>query len=62
MTNAEIAADLGISTETVKKHVHKLLRSIGVRNRAALAAWWAEVAIQLARQQSWPAKPLVLPA
>jgi DNA-binding NarL/FixJ family response regulator len=48
-TNAEIAADRGISTETVKKHAHKLMRLIGARNRASLAAWWTEVADSLAR-------------
>ena len=46
-TNAEIAADRGISTETVKKHAHKLMRLIGARNRASLAAWWAEIAESL---------------
>lgn len=37
-TNAEIADKLGISTETVKDHVSRLLRTLGARNRTELVA------------------------
>lgn len=40
-TNAGIAADLGIATQTVKSHVAAIFRRTGFTNRAAVAAWWA---------------------
>ncbi len=46
-TNDMIAMELAIGSETVKKHVCALLRDIAMPNRAALAAWWAEVAAAL---------------
>ena len=46
-TNDMIAEELVIGCETVKKHVGALLRCIAAPNRAALAAWWAEVAAAL---------------
>jgi DNA-binding NarL/FixJ family response regulator len=36
-TNREIAARLGVSTSTVNKHVHQILRKLGLRNRAEAA-------------------------
>ncbi len=42
-TNRRTAEELGISPDTVKKHVHALLRLTGTANRAALASWWTEV-------------------
>lgn len=40
-TNKEIASDLGIGVDQVKKHVSHILRKLELPNRAALAAWWA---------------------
>lgn len=36
-TNREIAERLGVSITTVNKHVHQILRKLGVRNRAEAA-------------------------
>ncbi|HEX7448319.1 MAG TPA: response regulator transcription factor [Pirellulales bacterium] len=41
LTNKEIARLLGISSETVKEHVQRLLRKIGVRDRTQAAVWLA---------------------
>jgi hypothetical protein len=41
-TNAAIAAELGISAETVKWHVSELLVETGLPDRHELARWWAE--------------------
>ena len=35
--NEEIASDLGITERTVKAHVAKLMRKVGVQNRIALS-------------------------
>jgi DNA-binding NarL/FixJ family response regulator len=37
LSNVEIAAELGISPETVKTHVHRILRKVGVPDRGAAA-------------------------
>ena len=37
-SNAEIASDLGISAETVKTHLRRLLSNLGARNRAHAVA------------------------
>ncbi|WBL34949.1 helix-turn-helix transcriptional regulator [Tepidiforma flava] len=39
-TNAEVAAMLGISPETVKTHVSRILAKLGVQSRHQAAAWW----------------------
>ena len=33
LTNKEIAAKLNLSEETIKSHVHRMLRKVGVENR-----------------------------
>jgi DNA-binding NarL/FixJ family response regulator len=33
LTNKEIAGDLGLSEQTVKNHIHRVLRKVGVRDR-----------------------------
>lgn len=38
-TNNEIAADLHISTSTVKTHLASLMRKLGARNRVEVAMW-----------------------
>jgi DNA-binding NarL/FixJ family response regulator len=50
-TNREIAQRLGVSTTTVNKHVHQILRKLGVRNRA-------EAAIVAGRLLAQPREPL----
>jgi phosphoribosylaminoimidazole-succinocarboxamide synthase len=44
MTNAEMAAELGLSTETVKTHVSSMLTKTETVDRWALAAWQGEPA------------------
>jgi DNA-binding NarL/FixJ family response regulator len=39
-TNNEIAAFLGVSTQTVKNRLTGLFRKLGVDNRRKAAAWW----------------------
>ncbi|MEX2118887.1 MAG: response regulator transcription factor [Pirellulales bacterium] len=41
LTNREIAQVLAISPETVKEHVQRVLRKIGVRDRTQAAVWMA---------------------
>jgi two-component system, NarL family, nitrate/nitrite response regulator NarL len=36
LSNKDIAQRLGISEGTVKSHVHRILRKLGVQNRCAL--------------------------
>lgn len=38
LTNKEIAAQLNLSEKTVKNHVHRILRKVGVDNRVSLSA------------------------
>ncbi|KHK49867.1 hypothetical protein PI87_24275 [Ralstonia sp. A12] len=41
-SNAEIAAALHISVETVKAHIGRILSQLGARNRTAIAAmYWS---------------------
>lgn len=39
LSNDEISAALGIGLETVKTHVHKLLRKMSMRDRTQVAVW-----------------------
>jgi DNA-binding NarL/FixJ family response regulator len=39
LSNDEIAASLGIGLETVKTHIHKLLRKMSMRDRTQVAVW-----------------------
>jgi DNA-binding NarL/FixJ family response regulator len=39
MTNKQIAAQLGISSETVKEHVQRIFRKLGVCDRTQAAVW-----------------------
>lgn len=39
LSNEEIAAALGIGLETVKTHIHKLLRKMSMRDRTQVAVW-----------------------
>lgn len=42
LTNRQISAELVISEHTVDTHVHKILRKLGFRSRAQIAAWVVE--------------------
>lgn len=38
LTNKEIAAELSVSEQTIKSHIHRMLRKTGVENRFAISA------------------------
>jgi len=42
-TNREIAQQLFLSPKTIERHVSNVFKKVGVRNRAELAAWVAEL-------------------
>ena len=50
-TNAAIAAEIGLSKRTVEAHRLRMMRSLGIRNAAELAAWFS------ASHDTGPAKP-----
>lgn len=41
LTDAEIAAILGLSTRTVNSHRDRVLRKLNVRSRSSIASWVA---------------------
>jgi DNA-binding CsgD family transcriptional regulator len=42
LTNRQIAAELSVSTNTVNNHVARIMRKLGLRSRAQIAAWVTE--------------------
>lgn len=46
LTNKEIAVELNVAEQTVKNHVHRMLRKLGASDRLA--------AVELCRMQGWP--------
>jgi DNA-binding NarL/FixJ family response regulator len=43
MTNKEIASRLGLSQQTIKNHVHRMLRKVGATDRLSIVERWREV-------------------
>jgi DNA-binding NarL/FixJ family response regulator len=43
LTNKEIATRLGLSQQTVKNHVHRMLRKVGANDRLAIVERWHEL-------------------
>jgi two-component system, NarL family, response regulator DevR len=43
LTNKEIAMRLGLSQQTVKNHVHRMLRKVGANDRLAIVERWHEL-------------------
>jgi DNA-binding NarL/FixJ family response regulator len=37
MTNKEIANELNLSEQTVKNHIHRILRKVGVEDRLSIS-------------------------
>jgi DNA-binding NarL/FixJ family response regulator len=42
MSNKEIAEEMGISSGTVKVHIHNIIGKTGLYNRTKIALKWAE--------------------
>jgi non-specific serine/threonine protein kinase len=42
MSNRQIASDLYLSEHTVKRHISKILRKLGLASRLEIAAWAAQ--------------------
>jgi DNA-binding NarL/FixJ family response regulator len=42
MSNRQIAQELFLSEHTVKRHISKILRKLGLASRAEVAAWATE--------------------
>lgn len=43
LTNKEIATRLGLSQQTVKNHIHRMLRKVGANDRLAIVERWYEL-------------------
>jgi DNA-binding NarL/FixJ family response regulator len=43
LTNKEIASRLGLSQQTIKNHVHRMLRKVGATDRLTIVERWREV-------------------
>jgi DNA-binding NarL/FixJ family response regulator len=58
LTNKEIATRLGLSQQTVKNHVHRMIRKLGATNRLTIVERWHEVRQLPAADHSWiPSRP-----
>jgi DNA-binding NarL/FixJ family response regulator len=53
LTNKEIATRLGLSQQTVKNHVHRMLRKVGASNRLNIVERWQEVRALPGTSQPW---------
>jgi two-component system, NarL family, response regulator DevR len=43
LTNKEIASQLNLSEQTIKNHVHRMLRKVGAKDRLMIVERWQEV-------------------
>jgi DNA-binding NarL/FixJ family response regulator len=43
LTNKEIACQLNLSEQTIKNHVHRMLRKVGAKDRLTIVERWEEV-------------------
>jgi DNA-binding NarL/FixJ family response regulator len=43
LTNKEIASQLNLSEQTIKNHVHRMLRKVGAKDRLMIVERWKEV-------------------
>lgn len=53
LTNSEIGAELFISAGTVKTHLARLQKKLGVQNRVGIAAWVWESGLMAQTQRSF---------
>lgn len=53
LTNKEIASRLGLSEQTVKNHVHRMLRKVGANDRLTIVERWHEIRHLPAPDHSW---------
>lgn len=53
LTNKEIATRLGLSQQTVKNHVHRMLRKAGASDRLNIVERWQEVRALPGANQNW---------